>query len=87
MVETSEEDSDESDIEDLIETRLSLEKDLERFLLKDVESVEIGMKLMENNYHQVSVESGIIDILAIDSNEVITVIELKAGEAKDRVLA
>jgi hypothetical protein len=81
------EEEEEEELEELYETRLSLEKDLERFIIHEISSVEEGLKLMEPNYNQVPVKSGRIDVLAVDKDGNNTVIELKAGEAKDRSLA
>jgi len=49
--------------------------------------VEKDLKLKEPKYRQVSVDSGLIDVLAEDSQGNMVIIELKAGQAKDRVLA
>ncbi len=72
-----------------VSTSVSLEKDLERSMLGNLEQLEPGLKLYKENEllgHQYDTGVvGRIDILAIDSRENCVVIELKAGEADDRV--
>jgi RecB family endonuclease NucS len=75
--------------EEAIETSLSLESDLEKFLLAHLTELEPGLRRYQengNSSQQVSVEAaGRIDILAVDKDNAIVVIEIKAGEADDRV--
>ena len=67
---------------------ISMEKDLELFLYNDIGSLEPDLDLPEDiETRQPSVESGRIDILAKDKDGSYVVIELKAGTAKDQVLA
>ena len=77
---------EEESIEILKETRLSIEHDLESFIIEQIDVVEEGLKLKESGYQQVTVESGRLDVLAEDSEGHPVVIELKAGQAKDQVL-
>ncbi|MGB9615325.1 MAG: endonuclease NucS domain-containing protein [Fervidobacterium sp.] len=58
------------------------EKELEKLLLDNPESIEEGMKILG---HQVPTDSGPLDILAIDSDGILTVIELKS-EIDDKQL-
>lgn len=80
-------EGEEDTVEVLRETRISLERDLESFIVEQIHTVEKGLKLKEPEYRQVSVDSGRIDVLAEDSQGNIVIIELKAGQARDRVLA
>jgi endonuclease len=72
-----------------IETALSLEYDLENSLVTNLEQLEKGLKLYkESNIsgQQYNTKvAGIIDLLAIDSNNQWVVIELKAAEADRQV--
>jgi len=81
------EEEEEDTVEILRETRISLEHDLESFIVEQIQTVENGLKLKEPNYRQVSVNSGRIDVLAEDGQGNTVIIELKAGQARDRVLA
>jgi RecB family endonuclease NucS len=82
-------DFDDEDIEDALDTSLSLERDLERILLNDLSVIEEGPKLFrEGELVGVQLDTGIVgrlDILAIDKQGKYVVIEIKAGEASDRV--
>jgi hypothetical protein len=75
--------------EDAIETALSLESDLEDSLVSNLEQLERGLKLYQENGlsgEQVDAgPAGRIDLLGIDSRGNIVVIELKAGEADRQV--
>ena len=64
------------------EVSLSMERDLQAFLLNDLNQIDQGLKLYENG-KEFSIDVGRIDILAIDKNSDFVVIELKAGKAKD----
>jgi len=77
---------EEESVENLKETRLSIEHDLESFIIEQINAVEEGLTLNESSYQQVTVDSGRLDILAEDSEGHPVVIELKAGQAKDQVL-
>lgn len=67
------------------EISLSMERDLQAFLLNDLNQVEQGLKLYENG-KEFFIDVGRIDILAIDKNNDFVVIELKAGKAKDNAI-
>lgn len=87
---TTEENGEEEDTieENLEEVQISLEGDLETFILKDLASVEDGLSQYQGDRgEQFSVDSGRIDVLAVDKEGSFVVIELKAGTATDSVLA
>ncbi len=87
---TTEENGEEEDTteENLEEVQMSLEGDLESFILKDLASVEDGLSQYQGDRgEQFSVDSRRIDVLAVDKEGSFVVIELKAGTATDSVLA
>lgn len=59
------------------------EADIERILILDLDMVEKGLQLIDNQY---ATDVGIIDILCIDKNENYVVIEIKKGRASDKVV-
>lgn len=71
---------DEASIEDLVETSITLERDVETHLVRNLDSIEKGLRFVDR---QVSVDVGRIDILAEDASGRRVVIELKVGQAKD----
>ncbi len=79
----------EMDDTEAIEMAFSLEYDLENSLIANLEQLEKGLRLYQKNGltgQQVDAKAaGRIDILAIDSNDDLVVIELKAGEAGRQV--
>lgn len=64
------------------EISLSMERDLQNFLLSDLNQIEKGLKLYEGG-KEFQIDVGRIDILAQSKNSDFVVIELKAGKAKD----
>jgi len=86
-------DSEETEVQEeleteALETSLSLESDLEKSLLVNLEQLEQGLQLYRSsNMYGRQLETGKvgrIDILGIDKNKDFVVIELKAGKADDR---
>jgi endonuclease len=68
------------DVEELVETSISLERDIEDHLVHRLDAIEKGLKLVGR---QVSTDVGRIDILAEDQKGFRVVIEVKVGDAKD----
>ena len=81
----------EEEIEEAIETSLSLERDLENFLVADLNQLEDGLQLFSRDGKsgkQFDVgDAGRIDLLCIDQAQNFVVLELKSGEADDKVCA
>ncbi len=75
----------ESEVEESIETRVSLERDLHDYLGRRLEKIEPGLKLFKDGIEFIT-EVGRIDILATDIRGNLVVLELKAGMAKDAAL-
>ncbi len=78
---------DETDVEEHAE--FGFEKDLQNFLVKNLELIEPGLKLYENEGItgiEYPVGNRFADILATDSNNDLTVIELKVSKGYDRVI-
>jgi RecB family endonuclease NucS len=73
-------DDEVTAVEELAETSISLERDIEDHLVHHLDAVEKGLKLMGR---QVTTDVGRIDILAEDANGTRVVIEVKVGDAKD----
>jgi len=73
------------DLEEALDVTFRLEEDLERFLVMDLGQLESGLKLFsQDNRHGQQFEAGPagrLDVLAVDKNNDLVVIELKAGEA------
>ena len=78
-------DETESEVQEIVDASLSLERDLHLFLEARVDEIEPGLVLMEDGVeHQT--DAGRIDLLATDEVGCTVVIELKAGKAKDSAL-
>lgn len=79
--ETAPEDlaSDEQ-VEQLIEASISFEKDVEAHLIRNLDSIEKGLRFVDR---QVVIDVGRVDILAEDIKQRRVIIELKVGDAKD----
>jgi hypothetical protein len=67
-------------IAEAIDATFGLERDLQLALRKHIDQLEPGLKIADSGKEQV-VESGRIDITAVDSSGTSVVIELKAGTA------
>jgi len=70
--------------EDALEVTLSLERDLQEYLSRDLSRLEPGLQLYtehELTGREVSTKVGKIDILAKDKKDALVVIELKASQA------
>jgi endonuclease len=78
-------DAVETEVEESIEARLTLERDLHSYLASRIGEIESGLTLVENGI-EYPTEAGRIDLLARDASNHLVVIELKAGEAKDSAL-
>ncbi|MCL4325670.1 MAG: endonuclease NucS [Candidatus Thermoplasmatota archaeon] len=77
-------DSDED-----IEATISLEKDLEEYIIRNLNQIENGLELYSKKGitgRQFSTDVGRMDILAIDKDGNFLVIELKAGTARYSVI-
>jgi hypothetical protein len=71
------------------EVSLSLERDMEAFLVQNLSQVEKGLTLYEfkgKSGRQLDTPAGVIDLLCLDVNGQLAVIELKAGLARDSAL-
>ncbi len=80
---------DESDEEETESQEFAYEKDLQNFLSKNLELIEPGLKLFEDDgINGIEFPAGgrKIDILALDENENYVVIELKVSRGYDRVV-
>jgi hypothetical protein len=72
----------DNDISESIETRVSLESDLHKYLADRLTEIEPGLTLVDGGI-EYQTEAGRIDILAKTAQGQLVVIELKAGKAKD----
>ncbi len=78
--------SDDRRINDAIDQTFGLERDLQTALRSDIGQLEPGLRVADDGL-ELKVESGFIDILALDKEGVWTVIELKAGTARPDAIA
>ena len=81
-------DEDEEQIE---LKEFAYEKDLKNYLLKNMDAIESGLKLYEDEDKEITgiefpAGSRKIDILALDKNNNLVVIELKVSKGYDRVI-
>ena len=76
-------DDEVTDVEELAETSISLERDIEDHLVRRLDAIEKGLTLVGR---QVSTDVGRIDILAEDQKGLRVVIEVKVGDAKDSAI-
>jgi hypothetical protein len=75
----------ETEIEESIESSLSLERDLHTYFAAKVQEIEPGLTLVDNGV-EYPTDAGKIDLLARDTERRLVVIELKAGKARDNAL-
>ena len=80
----------ETPIEELPEPvanqRIGLEKDMQAAIRMNIEQLEAGLRITDGGRER-SVETGFIDITAVDSQGLPVVIELKTGVAGQRAVA
>lgn len=84
-----ENDVESIDSDEFIEATISLERDLEQYIIRDLGQIENGLKLYSDkgiSGEQFNTEVGRIDILSLDKNDDFVVIELKAGTANYSVI-
>ena len=67
-------------VSELVETSISLERDIEDHLIRNLGAIEKGLKFQSRQF---ITDVGRIDILAEDKDGRRVVIEVKVGEAKD----
>lgn len=73
-------DDDVTEVTELAETSISLERDIEDHLVNNLDVLESGLKFIGR---QVTTDVGRIDILAEDRTGCRVIIEIKVGDAKD----
>jgi len=78
--------SEENIIEEASEITFSLERDMQAALRKNIETLEKGLRIIDNGKER-NIASGRIDITAQDKNKKTVVIELKAFTARPDVIA
>jgi RecB family endonuclease NucS len=71
---------EETELTELAETSISLERDIEDHLITNLAAIEDGLTFVQR---QLSTDVGRIDIMAKDKDGKSVVIEIKVGEAKD----
>jgi hypothetical protein len=76
----SEEEDQEAAEGEYDEASISMERDLEEHLVKNIGGLEPGLTFQER---QMKTDVGRIDILAKDKQGTLVVVEIKVGEAKD----
>ncbi len=69
--------------EELVQSSISLERDMEDHLVQDLGQIEPGLVYIAR---QVATDVGRVDIQGRDARGVTTVIEVKVGEAKDSAI-
>lgn len=80
---------EKEDEDTVYNTTFAYEEDLKNYLAKNMEIIESGLKLYEEdgiNGLEYEVNGRFIDILAVDKNNNFVVIELKVSKSYDRVI-
>ena len=78
-------DQIENEIEDSIEARVSIERDLHDYLSRHLTLLEPNLTLHDGGV-EYQTDAGRVDILAVDKQKNLVVVEIKAGRAKDSAL-
>ena len=76
-------DDEVADVTALVETSISLERDIEDHLVNNLDAIERGLTLVGRQF---TTDVGRVDILAQDAAGTRVVIEIKVGEAKDSAI-
>jgi len=75
----------EDKVEDSIEARVSIERDLHDYLSRQLTLLEENLTLHDGGV-EYQTDAGRVDILAVDKQKNLVVVEIKAGRAKDSAL-
>ena len=86
IAEIQDDENENIDDEDSNDLTFSLEKDLQSALRLNIETIELGLKIVDGGNER-DTKAGRIDITAQDQNEQKVIIELKAIEARPSVIA
>jgi len=78
-------DQVENEVAQSIEARVSIERDLRDYLSRHLSQVEPNLKLHDGGV-EYQTEAGRVDILAVDEQDNLVVVEIKAGRARDSAL-
>lgn len=74
----------EGGLKQIVETNLNLEKSLEEWIEKDPSLVQAGLVVIGRQIH---LESGILDLLALDHQGRLVIIEIKKGDLNRETIA
>ena len=85
QAQNNESDLIENEVEDSIEARASIERDLHDYLSQHLNQIDPTLALHAGGV-EYQTEAGRVDILAVDKDKNRVVIEIKAGKAKDSSL-
>ncbi len=72
--------SEDDDVVEAEEITFGLERDLQSALRANIAQLEPGLRIIDSGRERTT-EAGRIDITAVDANDIVVVIELKAGMA------
>jgi hypothetical protein len=76
-------DDEVAEVAELVETSISLERDIEDHLVNNLDAIERGLTLVGRQFNT---DVGRIDILAQDAAGTRVIIEIKVGEANDSAI-